>query len=312
MNAAMKRLVGFEWLLADAGLAKVVPDELVGVQLGCVAGKKVQLESASLTLHKGSNEFGSMGRVAIDHEKGRTSPSFEECGEEGGKAGGIEHAGESVEPERSPGCHGRDSTDLLALSAGSNHGGLSAQSPRAGQRYIRADARLIEKEDVGAHRTGSGFEPRELFPFPALDRFGIPLIGAPEWLLRRDVELAEQLADRRHSEPDSEPLFNQVGDDPPSPQTEIEPVLPRILAHDPTADLQLLTRAHLRGTAAGLSRAECPLPTTRFTKPLVDGCPAQAVRLDHFARLLAIPDTAHRHQADCFAALVRERSAVDS
>ena len=90
MNAAVERLVDLEWFFADAGLAKIVPDKLVRIEFGCIARKKVQLESALLTLHECSNEFGAVRRMAIDNQIGRMSSSLQKCSEEGHKAGGVE------------------------------------------------------------------------------------------------------------------------------------------------------------------------------------------------------------------------------
>jgi hypothetical protein len=67
--------------LADALALQVVPDKLVGVQLGRVARQKVQLKAPLETLDILRHGLGDVRRVAVEDEVHPAGPPPHEVGE---------------------------------------------------------------------------------------------------------------------------------------------------------------------------------------------------------------------------------------
>jgi hypothetical protein len=62
LDAVLELFVLLERLLGDAVLAQVVPNELIGVEIRCIARQEVQLEPTLERLHIGGDNLGAMRR----------------------------------------------------------------------------------------------------------------------------------------------------------------------------------------------------------------------------------------------------------
>jgi hypothetical protein len=62
LNAAAERFIPPQWGLADALSLEMAPDELVGVQLGRVAGQEMQLEATREALNRGQGCAAPLNR----------------------------------------------------------------------------------------------------------------------------------------------------------------------------------------------------------------------------------------------------------
>ena len=65
-----------------------------------------------------------------------------------------------------------------------------------------------------------------------------------------------EAVDRRHAQVDPKLLLDQRGCNLPGPKPEVQSVLPRILAVDPTKHLPLLRRRQLRGSSRSWPRGQ--------------------------------------------------------
>src|SRR5262249_15264139 len=148
--------------------------------------------------------------------------------------------------------------------------------------------------------------------FPLGDRDGVTLIGAPKWLLRRDIQAGQKPTDSREAETLVEFFLHHLGNDPPRPQTKVEPVLAWILAADPPAHLPLLAHAQRRGSARRRSRMKRSFATLFVrAQPRIDCSATQPVALHHRTWILSIPPTLDRHPPDGFRGLVAQCASVD-
>src|SRR6202043_1639115 len=105
----------------------------------------------------------------------------------------------------------------------------------------------------------------------------------------------------------SEFVCNQRTHHQPRPQAKIETVLARVLAVDPTEKLLLLLGGERARAPRPLARSQCTQPAPfplRFFQPFIDDLTTEAVRRDHRAGLLALPNTLNRHPANLFQSFV--------
>src|SRR5678809_1212384 len=72
LNATAKRFVSAQRLFADALALEVVPDELIGVQLGRIAWQEMQLQAPLETLNILRHGLGDVCGVAVKDQEHRT------------------------------------------------------------------------------------------------------------------------------------------------------------------------------------------------------------------------------------------------
>jgi hypothetical protein len=89
--------------------------------------------------------------------------------------------------------------DLLTLTTGCDDWCLTLGAPDALQGRIRPFTRFIDEEDVGTESFGACLQLGIVLLFPLGDRYGVALIGAPERLLRRDLEFRQKPTRGRHA-----------------------------------------------------------------------------------------------------------------
>ena len=143
-------------LLADALALEVIPDELVGIELGGVAGQEVQLQSAFQALDVLSDDLRYVGGVAVENKKDLASSAPHEVAQQFDEARRVEPLGVDLVPERTARIDGGDCVDALAPSAGGNFGRLPTQPPGASENLVGANSRLVQEEDRRSGALGAG------------------------------------------------------------------------------------------------------------------------------------------------------------
>jgi hypothetical protein len=100
-------------------------------------------------------------------------------------------------------------------------------------------------------------------------------------LLWRQSQLGEQFSHRRHTKPNGEFPFDQVGYHRPRPQAKIQAIPTRITAVDPTEHLTLLARRQIAappGRRPGVQRSLSHTPPCRRAEPSVDRRAIEAIQ----------------------------------
>lgn len=115
-HAAQQGPVLAEGALRDAFLPQMIPNELVRVEIGGVAGEEVGLDPTPLLLHELRDQMSPVRRMAVDHEEDRLPAVPEEGLEEGPEGGGVQSAREHFIPEGPEGAHGGDRVHRLPLA----------------------------------------------------------------------------------------------------------------------------------------------------------------------------------------------------
>src|SRR5437899_1202858 len=311
--ATAERFIAPQRGLADALTLEVIPDELVGVQLGRVARQEMQFEATGEPLDVLGDHLGDMRGVAIeDQEHGTLAPPHE-VREQLDEPRGVEPLGVDLVPEGAPGVDGGDGAHALTPPARRDRGRLAAHPPGAPEHLIGADPGLIEEKDLRPPALGPGAQARKHRCGPALDRRGIALVGAAQRFLRRDVQLGEQAPDGGHAAPHAEFLRDQRRHNLPGPQAKVEAVLPRVLAIDPAPHLEFLSRRQGGFPSRMFPRREgrCA-PAPLGPQPFVNRGATQPIALDDIARDFAVLHPLDRHPADRLRGLVRECPAVEA
>ena len=312
-DAATEGFVAPQRSLADALALEGVPDELVGVQLEGVARQEVELEATGETLDIRRDDRGAVRGVAVEDEEHEARAAAQEVPQQFDEARGVEALRVDLVPEGAAGVHGGDGAHALAPPTRGDLGRLPPQAPRPPKPLVGAHPGFVEEEDLRAHARGPGAQAREYRHLPGRDRRGIPLVGAPQGFLGRDVQLGEEAPDRRHARPHAELLRDQRRHNLARPQAKIEAVLARGLAIDPAPDLELLARRPGWRPARMFPRRQgrlAPAPLGR--QPLVDRRPTQPVPLDDRTRGLALLHPPDRQPADRFRGLMRQRPPVNA
>src|SRR5262245_44069495 len=118
----------------------MVPDELVGVEVGSVAGKEVDLEFAFQALDELGHDLRDVSRVSVDNEQDRPASASQEVLQKLDERLLVQSAGVDLIPERSEQVQRRDCAHGLALTARRNLGRVSLVPPRTPERSIGPDA----------------------------------------------------------------------------------------------------------------------------------------------------------------------------
>src|SRR2546425_4932360 len=113
LHAAAKRFVLPQRGLADALALEMIPDELIGVQLGRVARQEMQLEATSEPLDVLRDHVGDVGGVAVEDEEHRTPPTAHEVRQQFDEARSVEPLGVDLVPEGAAGVDRGDRTHAL-------------------------------------------------------------------------------------------------------------------------------------------------------------------------------------------------------
>src|SRR5713101_8684121 len=131
LDAAAERFVLPQRRLADALALEVIPDELVGVQLGRVARQKMQLEATRETLDVLRDHRGDVRGVAVEDEEHGALPPAHEVRQQLDEPRGVEPLRVDLVPEGAAGVDGGDRAHTLAPTARRDLRRLSTQAPGA-------------------------------------------------------------------------------------------------------------------------------------------------------------------------------------
>lgn len=272
----------------------------------------MKLQTPLGLLHERGHGLRTMAGMPINDQDDRPSPVAQEPFEKPDEGLSIQLAGVHLEPEGAELVDRGDGVDLMSLSARADFGRAPIGRPSASQGRVRAHSGFVEEEDLRPEPLRASLQRRVGDDLQVLDRCGVTLVRAPQWLLGGDLELCEQSTHRRRTKGDPEPRLDHLRDDLARPKSEVEAMLPRVFAADPLPD-----PVHLRGgqppfRARVLSRLQGALAVLRIsTQPLVDRRAAVPVALDDFARGLAFANTANSHQPNHLTGFVGERASVE-
>jgi hypothetical protein len=108
LHAAAEGFVLPQRGLADALALEVIPDELVGVQLGRVARQEMQFEAPREALDVLRDDFGNMRGVAVEDQEHGALPTAHEVRQQFDEPQGVEPLRVDLVPECSSGVDGGD------------------------------------------------------------------------------------------------------------------------------------------------------------------------------------------------------------
>src|SRR5258705_13551727 len=128
LNATAKRFVSAQWGLADALALEVVPDELVGVQLGRIARQEMQFQSPGQLLDVLGDHLSDVGGMAIEDQEHGALAATHEVPEQRDEPGGIEPLRIDLVPESSARVDGADRTHILPPAARGHLRGLPSEA----------------------------------------------------------------------------------------------------------------------------------------------------------------------------------------
>src|SRR5690554_1516927 len=236
---------------SHAGALCMAPHQLIGIQLRGVPRQKMQRQLAIETLDVGLDHLALVRRQSVHDQMQGPATTMHQFPQQLHECVSFQSALIQRVPERALAVHGRRRADALALSWAVHDGGIASLGPGLAVNGIGPEAGLIPEVNVRFLR------PRPLsqcwihIALPGLYRFRIALVGAFQWLLRRQTYLGEQLPNGADTQGNGELLQDQFANDLPRPQAKIKAVLKRVLSVDPLKDLLLLLWRQLsRSTSA--------------------------------------------------------------
>jgi len=289
----------------------MIPDELIRIQIRCIAGKKMRFQGPLEGLNVGGHHPCFMSGQPVHHQEDRPPSGTQKHFPEFDEPGCIQASGVDRIPKGSPRGYRGNSADRLPLAADGDDRRLSPEAPGSLQRSIRTNAGLVQKEKVRTPAFGALFQARILLGLPSFDRFRVPFIRTTERFLRRNLQLRQQTSNRGKAQRLLELPLDQLGDDSTRPQPEVETVLTRVLTAYPAANLLFLSLRQL-GRWAGMS----PRFQGRFasclggTKPTVNTGAAQTVTVHHRTGGFALTHPANGHHPNGFQRLVTMSSSI--
>jgi hypothetical protein len=104
-------------------------------------------------------------------------------------------------------------------------GVLPLAPPSAPHAGIGAKAGFIEEKDLGSRGERLALERRETPALPLLDGPGVAQPCSCQMMLRGQFQFAQELADSLHAVADAPALPDQIPDDGPRPEGEVESVI---------------------------------------------------------------------------------------
>src|ERR1700730_9633625 len=217
------------------------------------------------------------------------------------------------EPEAASGIGSLSRRDRLSRARHAYDRGLSSHAPCRSLHHIGAESGFIPEINIAASLFGPSCNAWIGVAFPCFNCSRVTLVSALQWLLRRQSQLRQKLADSRHAQVGPELVRNQLAHHQPRPQTKIETMLARIFAVDPAEQLLLLLGRETPRPARTLPRTQrtqaAPF-TPRFSQPPINHRTSEPVGSDHHARPLALPHALNRHHPDLFQRVVIKRSPI--
>src|SRR5258708_1468966 len=103
----------------------MIPNELIGIQVWCIARQEVQLDGSYFLFNELGHEFCDVSGVAIHNQYDRLASTAQKEAEKLYEACRIETSRKDVVPEGTSRIDGRNGIDGLALPARRYYGRLS-------------------------------------------------------------------------------------------------------------------------------------------------------------------------------------------
>jgi len=140
------------------GVLRKLPDSLVGVELGRVAGEAVEMEPGVAVLERADGVAAVDRAVVPDHHHGAAEMA-EQIPEKGADLGVLDVLGREEKVEAIAAAAGTDreagdDRDALAPLAVTQEWGLAARRPGATHARDQEEPRLVDEDDVGAQPRG--------------------------------------------------------------------------------------------------------------------------------------------------------------
>ena len=264
----------------------VVVEELVGIQVRPIGGKKEQLDLALLRRDPFANAAGPMNGVPVDDQKDLPMARlFEQTFEELKEDAQTELPLEDHEREMTPVGNRRDHIAAESLAGSGNHRRLAFGRIRTPRLMIGPQPHLVAPIKQGFLRFRPAMDAR-IFDFqPLFDRRRIGLARTTHRFLRSKAPAPKKPSHGRNRQGDPVTLADQVAAGRPCPQGERQFQLIRATVCDGLDDLPGHRLFEL-SASPGASLRPCPqgFCTTFVMRhhPFPDRLPGDAKRLGRF------------------------------
>ena len=191
--------------------------------------------------------------------------------------------------------HCRDHIQSETRSGAANHRRHALRCPSSASVMIGTNTGFITKEYFRFHATGSVPNLRIFCLKPALDCFGLLLVGTPYGSLRSQSQLCQQAAHRGLAQLYTKTLVDHLSYHLRCPQRIGEFQLKRILHSHSTVNPLHGRTIQLSGSSASFACIQrAPASITILRQPYVYGCAVDAKRSSGNFGTLPILHTGHR------------------
>ena len=294
---AMHLTGGYDSLLANSIILKVVPDPLVGIQFWGVRRQEEQAKPLfnGFAFDKLGNAFRPVCRMPVDNQKNHSFGAVKQPFNEFNKQGSSHAAFDGHKAEFSLCAHRGNNVQAETCSGGTYHRGPAFHRPCGTRMMIRAHAGFISKEylsfKAARHAPNTGI----LFVKPFLDFFRLLLIGTPHRPLWGQPHLRKHAADRCFAHLYPKSLVDQLPNHSGCPQCKGKFQLQRILhSHCSINPLQGLSIQFGWTTTALASIQRTPAAVTITRHPSIHGHAMYTQRQGHNFRTLSRLNTLDR------------------
>src|SRR4051812_1938182 len=227
--------------LAQRVSLDVLVEALGGVELGAVAGQKVQLDELRVSGDPVAHEARAVSWVSVEDQHDLAALGVaDQALEEVQKQRAGEALVEDAEAQRAGVGDRGDHVRLKALAGALGHRGLTDRRPRAPGAVIAAQAGLVGPQDLGALPVGALDDLRVALLKPRPDGLVGLLVGAAHRLLRAQAPGAQVAPDRVLADLDAQLAADQVAHQRPRPQKPGQLELIGVVGDDQPGDLLLL------------------------------------------------------------------------
>jgi hypothetical protein len=298
---------------ARIGALRLTPRLLLRIEFRGVGGQTLGSEPAFTALRQTDDGCTNMHRLVVQHDDHRASAPPHEPLQKGSEPCRSERSPEDLPVEGSARAHHADGIDRRAPNVALHHRRLALGSPCAPHLGIGAKIGFIEEKDLGARGECLALERRETPALPILDGPGFALPRSRQGTLRRQFQLAQEPADSLHAVADAPALPDQIPDDDPRPEAEVESILARVLSEDEAPDPGLLLRRQAARCAGGLATAQAAHRAIAFLHarhPLVVGRARHAITGHDAGDVLGGLHSRYGVHADCFNGFAVQSPAV--
>lgn len=234
------KLVG-DGVFGDISL-DVLPDLLVGVELGRVRRQVDEFEAALGGLDVGLDGLGLVDAVAVHDQDDGLLGLQHELLQETLKHLGVDQPFMDHELHGAVQTNGRDHLDRGPRAGAAHDGRLAHGAPGGAAVVVAAHASLVGKEHTSAIAPGTRHQFGQNLCAPIGDEHCVLLPCSVQGALRAEAQGVHHLADRGNAELDLELSLDELCDEAQRPQAEVErELVGAMLAHQKGQAAQLLS-----------------------------------------------------------------------